>query len=131
MLAEYLRSLSSTWRMKLTLFICISLIANLLHAAVMPIDGSGKSMMDHELVESAEDSHVHHALMKPGADYDVYNCADYQSSCCLFMIPGPGRAMPLNVILRDEVFASRSLDQPIYRLESLYRPPKLYPASAG
>jgi len=119
--------------MKLTLFICISLLASLLHAAAMPVEGLGGSPMIHGVGEIKQNSHAHHASMKHGADHGEVEdyCPDNQYSCCLIVVLKPDSIDPDTGFSREEFFASRSLNQPIFRPESLYRPPKFYSALAG
>ena len=117
--------------MKFSLFICISLLASLLHAAAMPIHGSGGLPMNQGVGETNESLHDHHASRKPDGDHDGNHCHLNQSACCLIVALEPGEAMHATSIFREEYFASRFFSQPIFRLESLYRPPKFYPASAG
>ena len=117
--------------MKFSVFICISLLASLLHAAAMPIHGSTGLSMIHSVGEINESLHDHHASRKSVADRDANHCDRNQSTCCFAVALEQDEAMPGASIFREEYFASRFLSQPIFRLEPLYRPPKFCLASAG
>ena len=97
----------------------------------MPVDGLDGSPMIHDAGEIEQESHNHHASMEMGADHDEHYCADNQSACCLIMLLVLEKAVPATNFFREVFYASRSVNQPIIRLESLYKPPKFYLASAG
>ena len=119
--------------MKLTLLICISLLASLLHAAAMPITDLGSSPMIPKIGEINQSSHDHHASMHHGSSHDEPEnyCPETENTCCLIVVLQPDSTAPFTSIFREEFYTSRPLNQPIFRPEALYRPPKFYPALVG
>lgn len=113
--------------MKFILFICISLLASLFHAAAMPIDAIGDSSKTAKSEMVGQHSiHQHAKMMKSGHHQAEDNCPHNNGTCCLTL------TMPLNHInsillpLTDEVYASLSSPPPKIILETLYRPPKFF-----
>jgi len=119
--------------MKLVLLICISLLVSLLHAAAMPVDDLDRLPMPHNVEDTNNHSHDHHASINHGSDQDEAEdfCPNNHNACCLIVTLAPEEATPISVIFREAFYLTHSLNQPITRLESLYRPPKFYLVSAA
>jgi len=121
--------------MKLALLICISLLASLLHAAAMPITDLGDAPMPitTKVADSKHHAHGHHGSMQHSSEHGgVSNyCPETENTCCLVVVLQPSSTVLSTVVCREEFYASRPLNQPVFRPETLYRPPKFYPALAG
>jgi hypothetical protein len=131
----YNNSNNTFGRMKFTLLTCISLLASLLHAAAMPITDLGNTQlpMITKVADSKQHVHGHHASMQHYSDHDVLenHCPEAENSCCLLVVLQSASIALSTIFFREELYASRPLNQPIFRPEALYRPPKFYPAFAG
>ena len=124
--------ISYSRNMKITLFICISLLASLLHAAVMPVSGMGDSSITQSIDISMQHSPEQHAAMIQGDNNETEGyCPEYNDSCCLTLVIQADSVIPITLALSEENYASLSVEQPALRPESLYKPPKFYLASTA
>lgn len=119
--------------MKVTLLICLSLLVSLLHAAAMPITGLGNSAIVPTAGEIKQNSHDHHASMQHDSNHEEPEtyCPEAESHCCLIVVLQSSTVTLSTLFFREEFYASRALNRPIFRPEALYKPPRFYPAPAG
>jgi len=119
--------------MKLTLFICVSFIASLLHAAVMPIGNIGDEAMAVKVEMAGQQiQSIHHAkMMESDHHHSEDYCPDNNYSCCLMLGIQSSHINPVSVSRDEVVYASSSYPPPSFRPEILFRPPKLHAVLAA
>ena len=129
--------------MKLTLFICISLVASLLHAARMPVSGFDHSSTVPEVSDARPHAHDTHASMQHdsmdgkqaqhSADHHESEsyCNETENLCCVTIVLQSESIAPFAHPVREEFHASNASNLQKFRLEALFKPPKFYPAFKG
>jgi len=118
--------------MKFALFICMSLLASLLHAAAMPIADMGNRSMTHKVEMTGEHTPEQHAKMMQGEHHDAEElCPDNNYSCCMASALQPDLLLPHILSLSQAMYASLPSVSSRLKPDGLYRPPKLYPVLAG
>ncbi len=111
--------------MRFVLFICISLLANMFHAAAMPV-----SNVDHMPLEvaTAEVQHMdmHHAHMATDDLKSTNHCPDNGSPCCLALALQSFLTFPLSTFASRERHTLFPPHHPKRTLLAPFRPPKFY-----
>jgi len=104
--------------MRLVLFICISLLANIFHAAAMPVSHADPMQLN----VSADD--MHHAHMTTSDLKSENHCSNNSSPCCLVLALQPFPTLPLLAVSNQEQHTAFSPHHVKRTRSAPFRPPK-------
>lgn len=118
--------------MKFVLFVCISLVANLLHASLMPMGSHGNTSTTHEFESAEYLSSGKHAkpMHSDNESTDVF-CGDHMYSCCITLVLQLDSVVAVLFIRGAQTGEFYELNPPQFRPALLYKPPKFYSVSTG
>ena len=111
--------------MRFILFICISLLVNMFHAATMPVHDVSHMPLDAASVE-AQHMDMHHAHVANDDLKSKNHCPDNQSSCCLVLALQPFPMLSLPTLTSQERHIPFSPHYAKRAPVAPFRPPKFY-----
>ena len=111
--------------MRFILFICISLLVNMLHAAVIPVNNMGHVPLE---VDTAEVQHMdrHYVHIETDDLKSKNHCPESSIPCCMVLALQPFLTWPLSAFSSQERHAPFSLHLAKRTLVVPFRPPKFY-----
>lgn len=118
--------------MKLTLIICISLLAGMLHSVAMPIADMGVGLMTHNSeMTSSHETAQHAGMMQNDHSKSDNHCPDNDYSCCISVTIQSTVEYSIIFSGSEDSFSSPPLSHATLRPNAIYRPPRFYPVLAG